>query len=804
MLIQIRTNPSGPLRVIGGLPDANLAILEGYNGIGKTLAVRILQLCTGTMPYAPKSPAWESLREGLNEFEVEITGLQGADRVVWVADSSHWESDDEPVPRTDWFKSILIDGRSASLDDVRSLITVVRLAGDEELTDTFAAQAESHASTVRRWTAAHANPEDGTLKQLEELAGMADDLLSSNGASDFTKLKSLANNTSRDLVSKQSVVKELRASRDDIEQALDVQRRISDMSTQAPELQREIDEIDRLIAKKRSERDQAQAEVTSLATRAAQTKPLEKELVNAEKTLERNRKKLDDAWSRAAAQAIELDVDPDPETANKLVEELARQDDLLAKELLELDTTPSMVQLLAILSEELCGAESKGLGDQVAVDDIDSGLLLSVSQTRAGMETRRSQLETARPSPRAEEISTEIERVSDRKIQADSLMRILDEIERYQRLVGRNQKRVQEALQAGAGGETAKALQMATVERFECDKALQHLSVRRASVAHQLGVSGTLESRRALMGQLQKSLESLGISEDQIESELHSIAKRLAQAEADLAVAASRESDCRNKLAQAKGSIQKAMNSLDTDDRLSWVRDVYKRRQSSTQATTEQLYEDLVGAQYVVREVLERLGSHRSQLGAVERALQGLARQLRGQTVDAVKYVDQIRVWLAASFSKWFNDTRVRHELLENADEETEVVVDLEAQRVEWSESQNRRSRPLEAFSSGEQAFAYTRARLALLDNADQQVSNRLVVLDEFGAFISHHLLQGLLEYLTEWTSGRQSDQVLLILPLSRNYEEMEQSAIGAIAKQYADYAKQVEDSGYVTRIIVQ
>ena len=94
-------------------------------------------------------------------------------------------------------------------------------------------------------------------------------------------------------------------------------------------------------------------------------------------------------------------------------------------------------------------------------------------------------------------------------------------------------------------------------------------------------------------------------------------------------------------------------------------------------------------------------------------------------------------------FSDWFNNERVRQELLPQA--ESEIVVDLDAREVLWEENGILRSRPLEAFSSGEQAFAYTRARLGLLDDEDNPPQNRLVVLDEFGAFIAHDRLQQLL-----------------------------------------------------------
>ena len=123
---------------------------------------------------------------------------------------------------------------------------------------------------------------------------------------------------------------------------------------------------------------------------------------------------------------------------------------------------------------------------------------------------------------------------------------------------------------------------------------------------------------------------------------------------------------------------------------------------------------------------------------------------------------------------------------------------------MSWSENQARRSRPLAAFSSGEQAFAYTRARLALLDDPDLTVKNQLIVLDEFGAFIAQHLLRGMLDYLREWTGTRQGVRVLLILPLGRDYAQMAQDSIGDQAKRYEALAEHVDQHGYATRTIVR
>src|SRR4051794_3826346 len=109
MQIHIDTDPPGPLKVLDELPDEPLTVLEGLNGIGKTLAIRVLQLCTGTFPYASRdSPAWKSLCEGLGEFTITVSGLKGQfHEIRWTGHSHDWG---EPTTAPDYFRSVTIDG----------------------------------------------------------------------------------------------------------------------------------------------------------------------------------------------------------------------------------------------------------------------------------------------------------------------------------------------------------------------------------------------------------------------------------------------------------------------------------------------------------------------------------------------------------------------------------------------------------------------------------------------------------------------------------------------------------------------
>jgi hypothetical protein len=129
----------------------------------------------------------------------------------------------------------------------------------------------------------------------------------------------------------------------------------------------------------------------------------------------------------------------------------------------------------------------------------------------------------------------------------------------------------------------------------------------------------------------------------------------------------------------------------------------------------------------------------------------------------------RVRRWAESELAELLGVEVLRRELFGGADS---VSVDLERARVSWrSKDDDRpRVRPLEAFSSGEQVFAYTRARLDLLRADAAPSAHRLVVLDEFGAFVARDRFGQLLEFVRDQALGVVADQVVVMLPLANDY----------------------------------
>ena len=410
-----------------------------------------------------------------------------------------------------------------------------------------------------------------------------------------------------------------------------------------------------------------------------------------------------------------------------------------------LDAAPVMRELLDQITDRLTQGEEAGLADEVAVEEPETNVSLTVARTRSGMSNRRRALEGHPPPPEAEAVQEQLDAQRRRQAQVAALLARIDDIEKFERRVQKNEERVRKAVAAlpAAGSGEVRSLEE---EKVQLNDEIVQLAGRRASLVERLGGS-PVSDPVVVRERLERSLESAGVPQELLGDALAEYGDALEVARD--AERTTRESlDARrSELARTESEVQRAWNMLANREDLGWLRDALALEPSQhtsyeAQARYIESLRDRLDA------VLDRLGAARAQLAAVERALIGVGRHIRSQSPDAEMYVAELKSWLGRRFSDWFSNERVRRELLPQA--EGEIVVDLDAREVLWEEGEILRSRPLEAFSSGEQAFAYTRARLGLLDDEDNPPQNRLVVLDEFGAFIAHDRLQQLFDVLED------------------------------------------------------
>ena len=157
MLWTIDSKAHTGLKVIPEIPDLSPCLLEGRNGIGKTVAVQLLEMIGGQVPedFRRQSVLWASMRERIGETSVRIEGLHGAAWLEMTFTPDRWP-DEPPVTTGKWLGNAVIDGEDATAEDCAALISVTRIAGDEDLertlrrhVDTIKAYLESAARELR-------------------------------------------------------------------------------------------------------------------------------------------------------------------------------------------------------------------------------------------------------------------------------------------------------------------------------------------------------------------------------------------------------------------------------------------------------------------------------------------------------------------------------------------------------------------------------------------------------------------------------------------------------------------------------
>lgn len=789
------------MSILRQLPDAPLAMLEGLNGIGKTLAIRLLLLCTGDMPYLRTSPAWASFSRGLGPFIVTVTGLRGVNEIRWVGDSREWDTGPDLNGTPASFREIAIDGRPVTIDEVRQHFIVSRLGGEEGLIETFANRSDRLSDVVERWQRRYADQQEGPLVLLEDAVEASEGLLGNWSRDRVVSLSTKVDVARKAVESAEHQTDEAKKQYDSCALAAKLSQQLREMRERAPDLREQANKNDSETAEIQQTIKRLQTEVLALSGQAAAARPLLKELTNARRAVQRHRKELTQQSELAAILASRLGVSTESGVIRERISEIQRDLARLQDQMIKLDAAPSVRTLLDQTIPLFSEAGERGLGDQVVMEDTEIPLELSVIEVRKGLQNRWDSLEGQLPPPDAYEIDEQMQQAAQLISQARRILSTLQHSARSQRLLATNEDRVEKAL---AKINPDAIDQMHELERLRsvAEERLVVVTVEKAVLAQQLETMGGGTTEEQLGSQLRSMLEQLSLSEDQIEPAVSESEASLQHVRASLIQAQQLYSEADREFAHAGGEIQRASEALNTDPRLAWL----GYHGSSSGAGYPDLVEQavIIGLMCEKVEVVKnRLGNVRGQLGALFGALHSISGQLRGhEGPSSFLYVKELRQWLSQHFSEFFNTPNFRQELFPLA--QGDISVDLTSGDVSWLENDAVQRRPLEAFSSGEQAFAYTRARLGALDEQGVQVENRLIVLDEFGAFIAHDRLTELLFYLKRRAQSHPGDQVLVMLPLSQDYEQLAKGAIGGQAEMFRRLAQEVAENKYAVQVLVQ
>lgn len=743
----------GTLPLIGEIPDLPICWLEGRNAIGKSLAIRLLELATGTQPYDSLPMAWASLRQSLGRVSIRAVDEARQRTIAWELDPARWPSSPEPVG--DWLGSITIDSSPASLSDVIGLLRAVRFGGDESLVTAIVRQIQTDRARVVRWTSRieeTAAPIDGLLHSLEEDLQRVD-------LGRFRDARQKLDTLAIRLPELRRQESDARQQYERLAKAVTLGGQLQQLTVDAPALDKEIAELKKRLQERSRERQilekQREAVQQELLHETAQTKKAE----TARKTLGMRRRRLEVTQAQVSSAAEKLEVQLTASGVETALSEARRQLDLINDQIKSVEAAHEVRDLADRLRTSLSDAIARGYGGQI-IAELEDARQLSVTELDQAITRRAEKVSVAPTTEKGAVLQGEQKRILDR---IDSLRSLRELLERRQKLaaeVARAEKRLAD-LVAGLSGEAKHRDEQLRDQIASITANHQQLLVRHAQLVTRRSMLGDVKPK-AVDRALKEATREAGVGEAELEEAFSRASEARQSVEGALRDAEREAESAASILGHFRAEVRHLVSVLN-DDRYRALLPVLNGampQADQSDETNAARIAQLALATELARHSIDALRT---------RVVQGM----RGALDDAIVWLerggDTVRTPLLSGYFKHYGSLfgatlatdEVRQALFESA---SRIEFDLEQRLVTWYQSEGGvRARPLEAFSSGEKAFAYTLARLEGLGEA---AGERLVALDEFGAFVDRDHLSQLFAVIDKRVIGRMASQIVIILPL--------------------------------------
>ncbi|GIG56989.1 hypothetical protein Lfu02_13610 [Longispora fulva] len=792
MRFTIKSECRRGLRIIEEIPDIGLCRIEGHNGIGKSTALRLLQLCTGFQPYEREHQAWSTLRQQLTAANIVVTDLRGANRIEWAIDTSRWPA--APGFLGDQVGRIKIDGKNSNISDVRELLQVHRLVGHESLIDTMSGPVGDAALAVGNWMSTGGQgwerraALDHLLAEIQEKAA-GYDLASYHG--DHRRLK-VAELRTIDLD------KQLRDSKDRLsllEEALLTSVQLEEVRGFMPGLEEQLTELNGEIAKVEDSIKGLDEEITHASERTQRDQDAQKEFVRAQKHLEQRESALTKAVAAFSSLAQAAKVDTEASEIESALTGASQRLDNLVAELPHVHATPLVVALLRSLTECLREAEESGISDQVVFAVTSLKDPWTVRTLRTSLEGELAKRVNEPPSMSALQVEAQIVRARDRVGQLSSLAMQSEAVNDLSRKVKQARGRLEKAAAELPEGAAITVRDLLS-RRASDEEHIRSLRAREQQVLQARSVLGGGKTEQDLTQQLAALCRNANVDQSRLRSEHDAAQAQMQSLQIETPLAQSETTSLKNALNERVRNIDSVVASL---REAKWLPGSLAKLLENPGTGVESQLQILTRLHEAADSARERLGLFVNDVQAIGEALGSLAKQFQGgPRYGEQRWAAQVQGWLASEVNHWFEHPEVRDALFDGG---TDVALDLQTMEVSWSVNGQRLGRPLQAFSSGQQALAYTRARLSRLDRTDEHAQNRLIALDEFGAFIAADGMRSLTGYLTDRRKAIPQDQIIVVLPLS---EDLRTPISQPSDKVAASRLRQLQDRGYFAEELVR
>lgn len=777
------------LKVIPEVPNISPCMIEGQNGIGKTVAIQLLQLISGQIPAALETHPglWASLRDRLRATSVEIEQLKDGRTLKIVFSPGEW--DDEP-PETvgEWLGTATIDGKKATIAECSELLSVTRIAGDEDLEDTLRRRIDILTSQFGS-VAGLARARGAQIEKL--LADIAPDFQRAD-PTDLKRDEKLLRDAEEEFRNTKAEAVAADNALHGLLRALETKRHLEAAGLAVGKLVARRNELVSAIKALEADLERKEAEATDAEDALATGNDTQKKLADAERTLRYRQKRAANLLREARSWATALVINPSASEITRALEACNAELTELQERYRQLDNTALVRGLIEEVTLPIKSV-AQDAGDQPLIRMAEGEL--TVSETLEGMSLRHRELADQPQPSELRELTTEIDNLKQRR---QGLHTLGEKVEALSTMEERVEQADEEAEVASRQAEQASEAAQLVRETHQAigavQEALTKANAELASVQQQIGGIGATSKEDAELD-LQAALEALGLERDQLDEAEGAARQLLAEADNRVNELANSITAIRRRLTTRNIEIGLLIERMQENSHYTWLMEAAPNLPARL-TEVESRYEAFARLRKAVLDANEAAYRSAEFLDNLVGIAQNFFNAAKPKSDQEQDLKQTLRPAFEAVVDQRLRDTLNKQKIRDAIFDGAEVIaVEASTRQLSLRDAEGNIShRPMEGFSSGERAYAFTQARIADLEPPTKP--NRLLVLDEFGSYVAADRLPDLADFLAHEVQG-VADQVLVILPLHVDYRKELDSTVGKLRAQYEERLAQIDERGY-------
>ena len=766
MQFKISAETRGGLRVIPTIPNINRCWLEGRNGIGKTIAVRLLELVAGKQPYAHDVDGWRALKESLGPTTVTITEFPASSRIRSIrVDLEPHQWPNHPVQLTTDLGEIHIDDNRSDYQALRSYFDIFRISGDEtvvsQLRDLVGADL---ALAVRygKWLEDAAKEVEGILTPLIIDLGRLSEL-------EFDSADRSVQQARARVAKSNSQLQDVSQRQQDLRELIELSELQKEQALLGPRVQASLEDSTSRIQELTALKNNLAHQLGNLVPKRAESQQLQSELERLRTLRDGRRTRAARAYSTAQRRLQAAGVEAGT-VSSVLRGEMARRR-ALREERAALAVLPDVLEMIGSTRVSLGQAEDSSLDAEI-VAIIERTQRVSASALRAGLDARTAELkrddsydvladidrQLGECEARIHQLRGFVERVRDAKRKASLLSEIEEQIDQTTRHI-----------RESTGNEYAELSERLQNVELELTDAIRH----EAECSVHLDLLNRRGGSEELARKLAELEHRLDVSYDDATDALrestayHSdLSAEYQQDRHELAANESMRASLEEQLVRAVRIVGRGPD-------YQWLRNSLSKGHLPTDRTDRSdAIRLLTRLGEVAKSVQSGVDESLNQIATIQRALDDIGRAIaRHVEPPRNPYGENLSKWYAGQMAEYLSNEYICEAIFDGGEF---LDFDLIHGFVSWrTKAGEDRRRPIEAFSSGERAFAYVLA--AILSQSKSTAQYRVLVLDEFGAFVEHSRRNRLWHFLHERVlEAGMAHQVIVILPWQASLPSIE------------------------------